>query len=489
MPGRILVVDDIPANVRLLEAKLSSEYFDVITASSGPQAIEIARAESPDIVLLDVMMPGMDGFEVCKRLKSDPQTAHIPVVMVTALSDVSDRVRGIEAGADDFLTKPVRDVALFARVRSLVRLKMVMDEWRLRQQTSSELGIVPPTATPEGESYRHARILICEASAIETANLEEVLARDGHSLQVATTIAESQQLAAANEFDLVIVDLALGDDEALRLCSHLRAQEKTRQTPILLIAEEDQTPKLAKSLDLGVNDYLMQPVDRNELLARVRTQIRRRRFQDRLRASYQQSLSMALTDQLTGLYNRNYLMTHLSGLMQRTLASGKALALALAMIDVDTFKQVNDTHGHAAGDEVLAELAQRMTHYTRNFDTVARYGGEEFVVVMPDITPELSMLVAERLRLRIAETPFRLKGGISLPITISVGVAVSRHEADRAEDLLIRADRALYAAKRQGRNRVVLSSDDASGAAVAPPADLVSLKERAEKLRAGSELI
>lgn len=487
MPGRILVVDDIPANVRLLEAKLSSEYFDVITASGGPQAIEIARAESPDIVLLDVMMPGMDGFEVCKRLKSDPQTAHIPVVMVTALSDVSDRVRGLEAGADDFLTKPVRDVALFARVRSLVRLKMVMDEWRLRQQTSSELGIVPPTATPEGESYHHARILICEASAIETANLQEVLARDGHSLQVAATIAESQRLAAANEFDLVIVDLALGDDEALRLCSHLRAQEKTRQTPILLIAEEDQTAKLAKSLDLGVNDYLMQPVDRNELLARVRTQIRRRRFQDRLRASYQQSLSMALTDQLTGLYNRNYLMTHLSGLMQRTLASGKALALA--MIDVDTFKQVNDTHGHAAGDEVLAELAQRMTHYTRNFDTVARYGGEEFVVVMPDITPELSMLVAERLRLRIAETPFRLKGGISLPITISVGVAVSRHEADRAEDLLIRADRALYAAKRQGRNRVVLSSDDASGAAVTPPADLVSLRERAEKLGARSELI
>jgi two-component system cell cycle response regulator len=486
MPGRILVVDDIPANVRLLEAKLSSEYFDVITASSGPQALDVARAEAPDIVLLDVMMPGMDGFEVCKRLKASPQTTHIPVVMVTALSDVSDRVRGLEAGADDFLTKPVRDVALFARVRSLIRLKMVMDEWRLRQQTSSELGIVPPTATPEHESYHQARILICEASPIETANLQEVLARDGHDLQVAATIADSQRLAASSELDLVIVDLALGDDEALRLCSHLRAQEKTRQTPILLIAEEDQTAKLAKSLDLGVNDYLMQPVDRNELLARVRTQIRRRRFQDRLRSSYMQSLSMALTDQLTGLYNRNYLMTHLSGLMQRTLASGKALALA--MIDVDTFKQVNDTYGHATGDEVLAELAQRMTHYTRNFDTVARFGGEEFVVVMPDITPELSILVAERLRLRVADTPIRLKNGTALPITISIGVAVSRHQADRSEDLLARADRALYAAKRQGRNRVVLANDDAAGAET-PAADIVGLKERAQKLDARSELL
>ena len=486
MPGRVLVVDDIPANVRLLEAKLSSEYFDVITAANGPQAIDVARIEAPDIVLLDVMMPGMDGFEVCKRLKADPQTTHIPVVMVTALSDVSDRVRGLEAGADDFLTKPVRDVALFARVRSLVRLKMVMDEWRLRQQTSSELGIVPPTATAEAESYDRARILICEASAIETANLREVLSKDGHTLQVASTIQESQRLAAVGEHDLVIVDLALGDDEALRLCSHLRAQERTRQTPILLIAEEDQTAKLAKSLDLGVNDYLMQPVDRNELLARVRTQIRRRRFQDRLRASYMQSLSMALTDQLTGLYNRNYLMTHLSGLMQRTLASGKALALAI--IDVDTFKQVNDTYGHAAGDEVLAELAQRMTHYTRNFDTVARFGGEEFVVVMPDITPELAMLVAERLRLRVAETQIRLKDGTSLPITISIGVTVSRHAGDRAADLLARADRALYAAKRQGRNRVVLADDNAAGD-LHSAADLSGLAKRTEELDTRSELI
>ena len=468
MPGRILVVDDIPANVRLLEAKLSSEYFDVITAASGPQALEIARAESPDIVLLDIMMPGMDGFEVCKRLKFDPLTSHIPVVMVTAFSDVSDRVRGLEAGADDFLTKPVRDVALFARVRSLIRLKMVMDEWRLRQQTSSELGIVPAVATAEAEDFGRARILVCETSPIEIANLEEVLARDGHALQMAVTIPDGQKLAAAGDHDLVIVDLALGDDDVLRFCSHLRTQERTRQTPILLIAEEDQTAKLAKSLDLGVNDYLIQPVDRNELLARVRTQIRRRRFQDRLRASYMQSLSMALTDQLTGLYNRNYLMTHLSGLMQRTVASGKALALA--MIDVDTFKQVNDTHGHAAGDEVLAELAQRMTHYTRNFDTVARLGGEEFVVVMPDTTPELSMLVAERLRLRVAETPIRLKNGISLPITISIGVAISRHHGDRAEDLLARADGALYAAKRDGRNRVVLANDNAAGAG-APAAE------------------
>ena len=134
MSARILVVDDVEVNVRLLEAKLSSEYFTVLTASSGAEALRLARAEHPDIILLDVMMPEMDGFEVCTRLKADANTADIPVVMVTALSEVSDRVHGLQSGADDFLTKPVNDVALFARVRSLVRLKRMMEEWRLREE-------------------------------------------------------------------------------------------------------------------------------------------------------------------------------------------------------------------------------------------------------------------------------------------------------------------------------------------------------------------
>src|SRR5215831_8404741 len=140
MSGRVLVVDDIEANVKLLEAKLSSEYFDVLTAYNGPAALEIADRELPDVILLDVMMPGMDGFKVCRTLKATPRTADVPVVMVTALSDVANRLCGLEAGADDFLTKPVNDVALFARVRSLVRLKRMMEELRLREGICRQFG-------------------------------------------------------------------------------------------------------------------------------------------------------------------------------------------------------------------------------------------------------------------------------------------------------------------------------------------------------------
>src|SRR6201982_1588021 len=133
MSARVLVVDDVEANVKLLEAKLSSEYFDVLSAYNGRAALAIAKEEVPDVILLDVMMPRMDGFEVCRQLKADPRTADVPVVMVTALSDVANRLRGLEGGADDFLSKPVNDIALFARVRSLARLKRMMEEMRLRE--------------------------------------------------------------------------------------------------------------------------------------------------------------------------------------------------------------------------------------------------------------------------------------------------------------------------------------------------------------------
>ena len=158
MAARILVVDDIPANVRLLEAKLMAEYFEVITASDGQTALDVAAKEMPDIILLDVMMPGMDGYEVCSRIKNDPKMRHIPVVMVTALSEVSDRVRGLEVGADDFLTKPLNDVALFARVRSLVRLKMMTDELRVRQEASLRFDSIGHNEPSEEDATANANM-------------------------------------------------------------------------------------------------------------------------------------------------------------------------------------------------------------------------------------------------------------------------------------------------------------------------------------------
>jgi two-component system cell cycle response regulator len=248
------------------------------------------------------------------------------------------------------------------------------------------------------------------------------------------------------------------ESDGLRLCAAFRSQEMTRHVPILALVEEGDHDRLARALDLGVNDYLVRPIDKNELVARVRTQIRRRRYQEQLRADYERSMSLALTDTLTGLYNRRYASRHLATEIEQTKRSGKSLGLLL--IDIDHFKSINDTHGHAAGDEVLRAVANRLSRHLRGFDTVARWGGEEFVVVMPEATLDVARSVAERLRRKVAGGPVTISGGGGdVTVTVSIGVAVTGDEVSTMDDLLRAADAAMYFAKRNGRNRVATIED------------------------------
>jgi len=454
MTARVLVVDDILPNVKLLEAKLSGEYFDVITASSGAEAIQKAEKESPDIILLDVMMPGMDGFETCQRLKSSPATAHIPVVMVTALTDATDRVRGLESGADDFLSKPVNDIALMARVRSLVRLKMTVDEWRIRENTANQFGFVGNKGTFLAEPSEKARVLIIEDKSFESEKFIETLKRDDDEIVAVRSGDQAMDMAQHNDFDIITVSLNLQNEDGLRLCSHLRSNERTRAVPILMVAEEADMKRIAQGLEIGAHDYILRPVDRNELLARVRTQIRRKRYQDRLRSNYEQSLSLALTDSLTGLFNRRYLMVHLEKLLNKNKESNKSLCCL--MMDIDHFKKINDTYGHQVGDDVLKVFAERVSQRLRSFDLVARLGGEEFVVVLPDISQDMAFQVAERLRKGICNTKFEVSGPHGpIDVSVSIGAAmITGSQNLKVEDVLKLADDELYRAKEGGRNRV-----------------------------------
>jgi len=458
MTARILVVDDIAANVRLLEAKLMAEYFEVVTASDGPSAIEIAANQLPDIILLDVMMPGMDGFEVAKRLKAEPETRHIPIVMVTALTDTEDRVRGLEAGADDFLSKPINDVALFARVRSLARLKVMMDELRLRHETSGQLDLGEDDAELE-QHDEPGHIVLVEATDFVADKMIGYLGHAGHRVTRATSGAAALSAAQEKDTDLFIVALHIGAEDGLRLCSQLRSHEETRHVPILLVLDDGELQELAKGLDLGVTDYLIRPIDRNELCARVRTQVRRRRYHDRLRNLLETSVSLAYVDALTGVYNRRYMSAHLDRKIMEIGDSGRPVSTV--MFDIDHFKRINDTYGHASGDDVLKEIARRIRESIRDFDLLARYGGEEFVLIMPHTAADIAVGVAERLRHSLADRPFEISGSPEpLSVTASFGVATACDPEETAESLIGRADRALYRAKEGGRNLVHCADPD-----------------------------
>ena len=452
MTARVLVVDDVDANVKLLDARLTAEYFEVRTARSGPEALQICTREGTDVVLLDVMMPGMDGFEVCRRLKAEPRTQHIPVIMVTALDQPGDRVKWLEAGADDFLTKPVDDLALITRVKNLARLKLLTDEMLMRASTEEQLGFAATIGARLEEAGRDGRIMLVEDRERSAERIVKALEEEQFVEQEADP-ARALLHVPDGDFDLMIVSLNLENADGLRLCSQIRSLDRTRHLPIMIIVEPGEEARLLRGLDMGVNDYIVRPVDANELLARVRTQVKRKRYADHLRTRLEETVEMALLDPLTALHNRRYMTSHLKTLFEESAQRGKPLSVLV--LDLDHFKAINDGHGHDAGDAVLREFATRLRRNIRGIDLACRLGGEEFVVVMPDTDLGKAYLVGERLRQCIATAPFCTSERVGgLEITASVGVAALEFPDDTPDLILKRADQALYCAKRDGRNRV-----------------------------------
>jgi two-component system cell cycle response regulator len=453
--ARVLIVDDIPTNVRLLEARLTAEYYEVLTASSGAQALEICQTQNVDIVLLDVMMPEMDGFEVCRRLKADPKTHHLPVLMITALDQPSDRVQGLDAGADDFLSKPVDDTQLMARVKSLVRLKSLTDELRARALTGQQIAIEDALRAMDSISANGGNILIIDTDQRHAERIKGYLAAD-HTVDILTEPADAVFQVTGASYELALVSMSLNDFDPLRVCSQVRTVDHSRNLPIILMADAGDKPRVVRALDLGVNDFINRPVDRNELMARVRTQIRRHRYAMELRESVNNTMALAVTDELTGLYNRRYFDRHLNVMLGK--AHEQERDMALMILDIDHFKAVNDNHGHDVGDAVLREFAARLKRNIRGVDLACRFGGEEFVVLMPDTDTSQAEAVAERVRQSMAEKTFEVGTARPLSVTVSVGVSIRENLVDTPESLIKRADVALYRAKREGRNRVIFDA-------------------------------
>ncbi|MES1157083.1 MAG: PleD family two-component system response regulator [Alphaproteobacteria bacterium] len=452
MSARVLVVDDIEANLRLIEARLHGEYYDVLTATRGEEAVQKAKRERPDIILMDVMMPGgIDGFEACRRIKQTPETRHIPVVMVTTLDDRESRIRGLKAGAEDFLTKPFDEVQLLARVKNLVSLKVVIDELRAREASGRKLGVIGEELRPDPLDVHRltaGKVLLVDDNQTQIKRMAAAL---GIEHSVAILGAEENGSAPP---DLIVVSVCAKAFDGFRVIARMHSSEPTRNLPILAIVDADDKPRAVRALELGAHDVIVRPVDDEEIAARARTLMRRKRYMDALRHRLDQSLEMAVTDQLTGLYNRRFLFAQLGPLVHRAQCGGDQVSVMV--IDLDHFKRINDTYGHDIGDEVLKEFSARLASNVRPSDYACRMGGEEFVVIMPGASGDLAALAAERIRRCICSDPFRLTSGPGqLDITVSIGVSATGPFEDSAETLLKRADEGLYEAKRAGRNRVM----------------------------------
>ena len=444
MSARILIVDDLAPNLHLLQVKLSAEYYDVLMAQSGEEALEMVETERVDLILMDAIMPGLDGFETCKKLKSNPETYHVPVIMVTALDSTKDRIRGLEAGADDFITKPFDDFNLLARVRSLLRLKMVTDQ--LLSHTGHSLANSRPMV--QEIEKRKGQILVLEDHEKRALQITAPL-QDIHCFTIVTDPAEVLS-RKPSDTDLIIVSLSSDNFDGLRVCASLKFDGVTRNIPILLVGTPEDEARFVRAYDLGINDTLMRPIEKQELIARVNTQLKRKFYSDALRQNFDHDLEMVVADPLTGLGNRRYFERSVGPLFEM-LENGEPFSIIV--FDIDHFKRVNDILGHDVGDDILKEVSTRLVTHMRAVDIVSRYGGEEFMIAMPNTIQKDAMFAADRIRGLIGGTPIYVEGQ-ALSITLSAGVAQVT-PGEKLREVFKRADSALYIAKREGRNKVI----------------------------------
>ncbi|WOR15150.1 PleD family two-component system response regulator [Hyphomonas sp. FCG-A18] len=451
MSARVLVVDDIEANRRLMKAKLENRYHTVSLAANGHEALDLAVREEPQIILLDVMMPGMDGYEVCRRLKTMPETRHIPVAMLTALTDAEDRVRGLEAGADDFLSKPIDDESLFARIEALGRYGSVTAQ--LREQNARTASADLLSAEEQARIDASACIMVLDENIDRARQMAQKICGIGHKV-VLWQDAEGQASLASEHLDLIILSLSGQSHDPLRLCANFKAAGMTDKLSILVTYSQPDHMRATTAMGLGASDMVRIPVNQQELIARIRTQLRRQRYVDILRKRIDRGLELSILDQLTGLYNRRYMLNQLEQWRKRSESGGGPVSVV--SLDIDHFKAINDRYGHQAGDQVLESFAKRLRQNIRPKDIACRPGGEEFLVIMPETNVENAQMGAERIRHAIAAEPFMVDGQkTQLKVTVSAGVATFLDKDETVAELLHRADQALYTAKQGGRNQVI----------------------------------
>ncbi len=450
--GKVLIVDDEPINVEVLADTLPADEYETILAYSGPEALEKVAEETPDLIILDIMMPGMDGYEVIRRLKKDPSTYEIPIILITALHGMEDKLKGMEAGADEYLNKPVNIIELLTRVKSLVRLKRYREQ--LKIHVNSRDAFILPTGYKETieRTKDFPVVLLAEGKEEDARLIRGYLDGEHYHVKWARDGEETVSRTQKERIDVIILNTVLPDMEGFEVCRHLKGMDRTRNIQIIMVSPSPDLEGKIRGVDLGADDFFVKPVNVRELKARVNVLLRNKAHMDRLSANYENALQSAITDKLTGIYNQHYFRHFLEQEVRRSQRHSHVVALIL--MDVDDFKEYNDTLGHLAGDRILRELGQLLAQNIRTVDMVARYGGDEFALVLTYTDMERAVNTAERIRHMIHTHIFN--DHISLPgkrMSASLGVAFCPRDSAEVDGLIEMADRSLYRAKREGKNR------------------------------------
>ena len=473
MPGRVLIVDDLATNRIILKVRLGAAYYDVSQAGGIAEARRLIESSHPDLILLGARGGGderaaADLGQRVAQLCSDPLGGPAaPVIVLLDHTARADRAAALRAGAADVMSRPLDEGLLLARLRSLMRQRLTDRDLHHHCLTAQAGGFAerPGAFDPPGE------VAVIAQQKAEARKLQVRLAantRHGLRMMSAQEImcpglrAASAAPARPRPPDAFVMQLETAPaEDGPRLLSELRADPETRGCPVIAHLPAGQWALAAQLHDLGAGDVVFSNTDPEEIALRLDRQLADKRRLDGLRDRLQDGLQAAVTDPLTGLYNRRYALSYLDNLLIPGPAGAEGFAVMVA--DLDHFKLVNDRLGHTAGDTVLCHVAQRLKAGLRRDDLIARIGGEEFLIIVPGTTQEAAHRIAIDLCGRVGDTPFALPGPTGpTRVTISIGLALAHQGGTPASDIIEQADRALYRSKAEGRNTVRFATRDAA---------------------------
>jgi two-component system cell cycle response regulator len=503
MGGKILIVDDVAINRIVMKVKLTAAGYLPVVAADGTSCLALAKAQAPALILLDCNLPDMPGTEVLRHLRADPQTRRVPVVVLSARQGPAARIAAFQAGADDFLVKPIDDQTLLARIRNLMRadgalsgLSMGFDPHAGAADLDlSDLGFADlgrpdlgfadldlplrtaslPSPSMSGLAETPAPFHMADTTATLPSTIALVMQRPETALFLRRNLASklasrvislTAEAALANALaegptpDLFVIEADLPlQGGGLRLMSDLRSRAATRDARFALYRTTPEDASAAMAFDLGADDLIDADTAAQEIALRLQRLLSLKQQADRLRLSVTDRLRLAMIDPLTGLHNRRYGLARMQAIAEAAQTSGAIFAVLVA--DIDQFKSVNDRFGHAVGDAVLVQVAERLRQNLRAGDLLARIGGEEFLIALPDIALAEARCIAERLCSIMSDAPFDIGQGRALPVTLSIGLAISEGGSAPAHletitEIVDRADRALMRSKAAGRNQVTI---------------------------------
>jgi two-component system cell cycle response regulator len=454
----ILIVDDELRNIKLMAAILSTEPYEILQAQSGEQALTMISTNKIDLILLDVMMPGINGFEVTQLVKTNQATKHIPIILVTALDGRENKQKAMDVGADEFLTKPINRVEVITRTKSILQLKQCQEQLNARVNIGEKL-IIPQkiiSLEAQGENKKETNyqtVLLIEDDSQQVKLIRTLTSTEPYNFIVASSGEEAIRIGQQTKLDLILLDLMLPGMSGYDVCDYYKNKEATRNVQIVAITSLSDLESRIKCIDKGVDDYLVKPVNSKEVKSRINVLLKKKLYLDKLQAHHKEVLNLAIIDGLTGLYNQTYFKNYLQLEIERSQERG--YLVALIMLDLDDFKKYNDTYGHLFGDNILKRFSDLIKINIREIDLPARYGGEEFAVVMPYSSKQNAIKTAEKIRVELQ--------GLSIiegeknqvdKITTSIGIALCPKQAITVDGLIEKADYMLYRAKKNGKNKI-----------------------------------